>query len=101
MAPKYHPTPLSGGDRKALSKELGNSRAMANILATPRFRCDCYSRRSAKHRLTTLTRLRNLILFVVVLAGSDLVSGMQTVSAFLEPFSTECVARKIGPYRVY
>jgi hypothetical protein len=33
MAPKYHPTPLSGGDRKALSKELGNSRAMANILA--------------------------------------------------------------------
>jgi hypothetical protein len=34
MAPKYHPTPLSGGDRKALSKELGKARAMANILAT-------------------------------------------------------------------
>src|SRR4051794_11315558 len=34
MAPKYHPTPLSGGDRKALAKELGKSRAMANILAT-------------------------------------------------------------------
>ena len=34
MAPKYHPTPLSGGDRKALSKELGKARAMANILAS-------------------------------------------------------------------
>lgn len=33
MAPKYHPKPLSGGDRKALAKELGKSRAMANILA--------------------------------------------------------------------
>jgi hypothetical protein len=33
MAPKYHPTPLSGGDRKALTKELGKARAMANILA--------------------------------------------------------------------
>jgi hypothetical protein len=33
MAPKYHPTPLSGGDRKALTKELGKSRAMANMLA--------------------------------------------------------------------
>jgi hypothetical protein len=31
MAPKYHPTPLSGGDRKALKKELGKARAMANI----------------------------------------------------------------------
>ena len=34
MAPKYHPTPLSGGDRKALKKELGKARAMTNILAT-------------------------------------------------------------------
>lgn len=34
MAPKYHPTPPSGGDRKALSKELSKARAMANILAT-------------------------------------------------------------------
>src|SRR5262245_58282721 len=34
MAPKYHPTPLSGGDRKALAKALGKSRAMASILAT-------------------------------------------------------------------
>jgi hypothetical protein len=34
MAPKYHPTPLSGGDRKALAKELGKARAMANILAS-------------------------------------------------------------------
>jgi hypothetical protein len=33
MAPKYHPTPLSGGDRKALAKELGRARAMASILA--------------------------------------------------------------------
>ena len=34
MAPKYHPTPLSGGDRKALAKELGKARAMANILSS-------------------------------------------------------------------
>lgn len=33
MAPKYHPTPLSGGDRKALHKELGKARAMTSILA--------------------------------------------------------------------
>ena len=33
MAPKHHPTPLSGGDRKALHKELGKARAMTNILA--------------------------------------------------------------------
>jgi hypothetical protein len=33
MAPKFHPTPLSGGDRKALKKELVKSRAMAGILA--------------------------------------------------------------------
>lgn len=33
MAPKYHPTPLSGGDRKALKKELSKSRAMTGILA--------------------------------------------------------------------
>jgi hypothetical protein len=33
MAPKYHPTPLSGGDRKALQKELVKSRAMTRILA--------------------------------------------------------------------
>ena len=30
MAPKYHPTPLSGGDRKA----LGKARAMTKILAS-------------------------------------------------------------------
>jgi hypothetical protein len=34
MAPKYHPTPLSGGDRKALGKELGKARAMTRLLAT-------------------------------------------------------------------
>lgn len=33
MAPKWHPTPLSGGDRKALKKELSKSRAMTGILA--------------------------------------------------------------------
>ncbi len=33
MAPKYHPAPLSGGDRKALTKELAKSRAMTGILA--------------------------------------------------------------------
>jgi len=30
MAPKHHPTPLSGGDRKALNKELGKARAMTH-----------------------------------------------------------------------
>ena len=34
MAPKHHPTPLSGGDRKALAKELGRARAMRSILAS-------------------------------------------------------------------
>jgi hypothetical protein len=33
MAPKHHPTPFSGGDRKALKKELGKARAMTGILA--------------------------------------------------------------------
>jgi hypothetical protein len=33
MAPKHHPTPLSGGDRKALDKELSKARAMTGILA--------------------------------------------------------------------
>ena len=33
MAPKHHPPPLSGGDRKALNKELGRARAMTGILA--------------------------------------------------------------------
>ncbi|GLR99284.1 hypothetical protein GCM10007858_69270 [Bradyrhizobium liaoningense] len=33
MAPKHHPTPLSGGDRKALQKELGRARVMTAILA--------------------------------------------------------------------
>jgi hypothetical protein len=33
MAPKHHPTPLSGGDRKALAKELSRARAMTSILA--------------------------------------------------------------------
>lgn len=34
MAPKHHPTPLSGGDRKALAKELSKARAKTTILAT-------------------------------------------------------------------
>jgi hypothetical protein len=33
MTPKHHPTPLSGGDRKALAKELTRVRAMTRILA--------------------------------------------------------------------
>ncbi|MET4524049.1 hypothetical protein [Bradyrhizobium sp. JR18.2] len=33
MAPKHHPMPLSGSDRKALRKELGRARAMTTILA--------------------------------------------------------------------
>jgi hypothetical protein len=33
MAAKHHPTPLSGGDRKALQKEHGRARAMTTILA--------------------------------------------------------------------
>jgi hypothetical protein len=33
MAPKHHPTPLSGGDLKALKKELTRARAMTGILA--------------------------------------------------------------------
>jgi hypothetical protein len=33
MAPKYHRAPLSGGDRKALNKELGKAPAMTTILA--------------------------------------------------------------------
>ena len=33
MAPKHHPAPLSGGDRKAFKKELSKSRAMTRILA--------------------------------------------------------------------
>lgn len=34
MAPKHHPTPLSGTDRKALGKELDRARAMTAILAS-------------------------------------------------------------------
>jgi hypothetical protein len=33
MAPKYHHPPLSGGDRKAVTKELAKSRAMTVIFA--------------------------------------------------------------------
>lgn len=33
MAPRYHPTLMSGGDRKALKKELSKARAMTGILA--------------------------------------------------------------------
>jgi hypothetical protein len=34
MTPKHHPIPVSGGDRKALAKELRRARAMTTILAT-------------------------------------------------------------------
>jgi len=33
MATEHHPTPLSGGDRKALNNELGKARAMAGLIA--------------------------------------------------------------------
>jgi hypothetical protein len=33
VAPKHHHMPLSGGDRKALTKELSKSRAMTKIFA--------------------------------------------------------------------
>ena len=33
MSPKHHHVPLSGGDRKALTKELSKSRAMTRIFA--------------------------------------------------------------------
>jgi hypothetical protein len=33
MTPKHLPTPLSGGDRKALAKELTKARAMTEIQA--------------------------------------------------------------------
>jgi hypothetical protein len=33
MAPKFHHMPLSGGDRKALKKELSKSRAVTRIFA--------------------------------------------------------------------
>src|ERR1041384_8487615 len=39
MAPKFHPTPLSGGDRKALAKELARSQAMTRILAEQSAQC--------------------------------------------------------------
>ncbi|WP_439361605.1 hypothetical protein [Bradyrhizobium sp. DASA03007] len=34
MAPKHHPTPLSGSGRKALGKELSRARAMTAILGS-------------------------------------------------------------------
>jgi hypothetical protein len=33
MAPKYHPTLLSGGDRKAQGNELGKARTMTTVFA--------------------------------------------------------------------
>ena len=34
MAPKHHHPPLSGGDRKALTKEIAKSRAMTTVFAS-------------------------------------------------------------------
>jgi hypothetical protein len=39
MAPKHHPTLMSGGDRKAFKKELGKSRAMTVIFAEQSAQC--------------------------------------------------------------
>jgi hypothetical protein len=36
MAPKYHPAPLSGRDREALSSSFDKARAMTNILPRSR-----------------------------------------------------------------
>lgn len=33
MAPKYHPTLLSGGDRKAQGNEQGKARTMTTVFA--------------------------------------------------------------------
>jgi len=33
MAPEYHPTLLSGGDRKAQGNELGKARTMTTVFA--------------------------------------------------------------------
>ena len=35
MAPEHHPPPLSGGNRKALTKELGRAQPMTTIRAAP------------------------------------------------------------------
>lgn len=48
MAPKYHPTPVSGSHRKALAKALTRSRAMTSILA----------RRAAETRATGEAMIR-------------------------------------------
>ena len=48
MAPKYHPTPVSGSHRKALAKALTHSRAMTSILA----------RRAAETRATGEAMIR-------------------------------------------
>jgi hypothetical protein len=51
MAPKHHPAPLSGGDRKALKKELSKSRAMTHIFA---------ERAEEKRRVEQLSASRHL-----------------------------------------
>ena len=45
MSPKHHHTPLSGGDRKALKKELVKSRAMTTIFVEQ----SAEKRRIARH----------------------------------------------------
>lgn len=57
MAPKYHPTPLSGGDRKALAKELGKARAMANILATRSEEMRAKGKRSSSRQTSCYARV--------------------------------------------
>jgi hypothetical protein len=63
MAPKHHHMPLSGGDRKALKKELSKSRAMTRIFAE----------RSAEKRREGDPQFeeRNLILLTVTNRGRE------------------------------
>ncbi|MBR1206576.1 hypothetical protein [Bradyrhizobium sp. AUGA SZCCT0124] len=80
MGPKYYPTPLSGGDRKAPTKELARARAVTTILAphsterraampsTPATRGWRSSARAARHR----ARKRRVLKFTDT--GRDLVA---------------------------
>jgi hypothetical protein len=45
MAPKYHPAPLTGGDRKALTKELRKSRAMTQSVEMQNLLCQSWNER--------------------------------------------------------
>lgn len=83
MAPKYHPTPLSGGDRKALAKELSKTGAMANIvfvayiLARPH---ETSRDRPEVNRDHIVQRYGGLCLFTALLILSGAVSGIMSMA---------------------